>query len=753
MTGLGRLAVVALLAPACSGLLGAASPTQPKWTAQTSVEMTYFGEVGEDRPVAVPSPDKNWIYYLSRRGDVASDTNVFELRFVDVTTLRKLLAEGRAARDGDFITLRLASASPQPAIGSIRWNPDSASVTFAGTIGAGSKQVYRYDLRTRRLSSLTATKDGVDSYAAGSRCVIFTTRRKVGTVTGGLPNYPGGYVTQRQFTSSVSRADDIRELSAHAKCVGQDEFAVGDPIDSYGHLPSRLFLSPDERFGVVSTNATPEDYPRLGLSIRDTEGLGAVGSLRLIDFRAGTSRPLPLQAIEHASDANPTAVSWSPDGASLIIVGARSASGGDLSVLEINPATGQTNVIARVPAANATGENSLPRVNWAPDGQSIVLENTASGRRIARRYTRSREGWSEGLEGVADSCCEGREPVSPNGITVLAPGLSIRSSESLNEPPALWVVSHSRRLRLSPEDEVVSGVLRARVSTRTWTLPDGRLLKAGLFLPAGPSAKPLPLVVQIYNFEDSLFRPDGYAILTAYAAQPLASRGFAVLQLGWPKAPISLWGPQAGEDFDFAVAKLAEEGLIDPKRVGVVGFSNGAYRVDYILTHPGRTRPAAAVSAEGMTASYGYYLTIINTSDEALRHLDVQNDFYSRGGSFWQNKRQWVDEAPGFNLDKIRTPLLMTMSGNGIPGFGMNLDLEFVAGLRANGVPYDYLWFPNGTHPLRRPRERLLSQQSTVDWMAFWLKGEPPSDPIVAHRWDDLRARRDRLEGSRKLAN
>jgi hypothetical protein len=39
----------------------------------------------------------------------------------------------------------------------------------------------------------------------------------------------------------------------------------------------------------------------------------------------------------------------------------------------------------------------------------------------------------------------------------------------------------------------------------------------------------------------------------------------------------------------------------------------------------------------------------------------------------------------------------------------------------------ELLYFPNGTHVLEKPWDRLASQQEAVDWSAFWLKDEADS--------------------------
>ena len=54
---------------------------------------------------------------------------------------------------------------------------------------------------------------------------------------------------------------------------------------------------------------------------------------------------------------------------------------------------------------------------------------------------------------------------------------------------------------------------------------------------------------------------------------------------------------------------------------------------------------------------------------------------------------------------------------------------EWFAGLSRLAKPVEMIYFPKATHILVRPREQLASEQLTVAWFCFWLKGE--EDPTT----------------------
>jgi hypothetical protein len=65
--------------------------------------------------------------------------------------------------------------------------------------------------------------------------------------------------------------------------------------------------------------------------------------------------------------------------------------------------------------------------------------------------------------------------------------------------------------------------------------------------------------------------------------------------------------------------------------------------------------------------------------------------------------------------------------------------------LKRLGKAVDFIYLPAGTHVLVKPWERMVSQEGSVDWFCFWLKGEEDPDPKKTNqyvRWRELRQQR-----------
>ena len=102
-----------------------------------------------------------------------------------------------------------------------------------------------------------------------------------------------------------------------------------------------------------------------------------------------------------------------------------------------------------------------------------------------------------------------------------------------------------------------------------------------------------------------------------------------------------------------------------------------------------------------------------------------------------------MERAPGFNLDKIHSPVRLTALTN---ASSLLTEWEPYAGLVLQGKPAELFFIPEAEHNIERPWERIASQQGTVDWFRFWLQDYEDPAPEKAEqykRWRELRTLRD----------
>jgi hypothetical protein len=183
------------------------------------------------------------------------------------------------------------------------------------------------------------------------------------------------------------------------------------------------------------------------------------------------------------------------------------------------------------------------------------------------------------------------------------------------------------------------------------------------------------------------------------------------------------------------VDALAEQGIASPSNVAMSGFSRSGYQTHYLMTHPARTRFAAASVADSFTMNYPQYL-------EQMARTPAPVSYQAVGRSFWQEPDYWLAREVTFNADRVQTPILFS-ENDAEDSFDPVGSLHTIGALRLNSKPVEYLYFTNAIHQLRRPLQRVAMMSSVVDWMAFWLLGEENPEPARAaqyERWRKMRA-------------
>ena len=197
-------------------------------------------------------------------------------------------------------------------------------------------------------------------------------------------------------------------------------------------------------------------------------------------------------------------------------------------------------------------------------------------------------------------------------------------------------------------------------------------------------------------------------------------------------------------EFEGIIDYLNGIGLIDPNRVGIVGFSATGPGVGYAIAHS-KYRFGAAVLSSTNDAGYFTYLSMFNL-DGAMPRFEPING----GAPFGPGLASWLREAPEFSLDKVSTAMRLEANSS----FDVLALWEWFVGFRRLGKPVEMVFMPDADHVVIRPEDRVVSQGGAVDWFDFWLKGE--EDPAPAKReqyvrWRELR--RGQEEARKNKAN
>lgn len=258
-----------------------------------------------------------------------------------------------------------------------------------------------------------------------------------------------------------------------------------------------------------------------------------------------------------------------------------------------------------------------------------------------------------------------------------------------------------------------------------WRDEAGRAYTGWLLSPSRDATSgPTPLFVTYYLC-------DGYLRGGVGDEYPLAAFAQArIAALCINRAPGSARNHDAVGDYQVglsavrsAIAFLAARNLIDPKRVGMGGFSFGSEVTTWIAMRADLLAAAAIASTQIEPAYYWLNAAAGRDNPVALKQS-------WKLGSPDETPKRWREVSPALNADRITAPLLMQL-----PEQEYRFSFELFARLSRSTTPVDLYVFPGEPHIKVRPRHRLAVYQRNLDWFRFWLQDYVDPDPAKAAQY------------------
>ncbi|GIL29834.1 serine hydrolase [Actinocatenispora comari] len=266
---------------------------------------------------------------------------------------------------------------------------------------------------------------------------------------------------------------------------------------------------------------------------------------------------------------------------------------------------------------------------------------------------------------------------------------------------------------------------------REFTAPDGTVLHGWLVRDRERSG-PLPLLLDIHGGPHNAW--NGAADPAHLYHQVLADRGWAVLLLNprgsdgygeaFLTAAIGAWGEADAADFLSPIDDLVAEGLADPDRLAVTGYSYGGYMTCYLTSRDQRFAAAVAggvvadLTSMTGTSDLGYYLAAAELS-----------------GVPWQDADRYARLSPLTRVQDVRTPTLL-VQGENDDRCPVGQAEQWFGALRARGVPTRLVRYPDESHLFildGAPSHRADWNRRVVDWVERYAapparRGRPALD-------------------------
>jgi dienelactone hydrolase len=249
----------------------------------------------------------------------------------------------------------------------------------------------------------------------------------------------------------------------------------------------------------------------------------------------------------------------------------------------------------------------------------------------------------------------------------------------------------------------------------------GQRLQGVLRYPAGyERGKTYPMIVYVYEKRsDSLHNYIAPSEREYYNGASFTSRGYFFFEpdiVFRPREP----GLSVVECVRPAVAAVAQMGVIDPKRVGMIGHSWGGFDTAFMATHTDTF--AAAVAGAPITnlvSNYGSH----HFSSGIAETDHIETGQQRMQVPLYEDLAAYVRNSAVFTVNTMTTPLLIEVGDSDGTVF-WHQGVELYNAARRAKKDVVLLVYGGEDHGLRQKANQLDYHHRILDWFGHYLKGE-----------------------------
>jgi dipeptidyl aminopeptidase/acylaminoacyl peptidase len=294
-------------------------------------------------------------------------------------------------------------------------------------------------------------------------------------------------------------------------------------------------------------------------------------------------------------------------------------------------------------------------------------------------------------------------------------GRAVYVYQSLTEPPELFI----GKTQLTFHNSLYRGyAMLCETRLIRWKNPkDGLEIEGLLTLPSGFHGERVPLLTFVHGGPANRFDQSYLGYLGhIYAPQVLAANGYAVLRpnprgtggygLAFRAANRNDWGGMDWLDINAGIDKLIADGIADPDRLGMMGWSYGGFMSAWAIGHSDRFKAISVGAAVTDLVSYHgttdvrdflpHYFDERDTPDtslDELRHAPLSLDLLRAHSPLW-------------HLQKTKAKVLI-LHGEADERVPLSQGTMLYRYLDELGVDVKMVTYPRGTHGVREPKMRL----------------------------------------------
>ena len=668
---------------------------------------------------AVISPDGRLVAYMLKTPSLSENSYTYDLYVVgtDGRSAPKKLA-GSEAQAGNMSDYKDQSPT---------WAPTSDRLVYVLPKGEGT------EIRTVDIEN--------------GREEVLVTQEMIGDGYGFEPPLSGMSLAfspdGRQLAFLASRKDEPAPAEKSTRAIeAHEDWTPAELLQKYRHRPVRqLFVMElatqriaeltDRSISVSALDWSPDSKRIVVEAASEPQRIASYmsGDIYVVDVAATSVRPVVKMP---GWDMAPK---FSPDGM-LIAYGSQRGAEAWMytSTLAIVPADGSAPPRYLEELDRIAGGRVNPK-RWSSDGKSIDVSvwhdlsrhlfrvDVADGntQRLTPRTDRHYDAYSYSSDG--------------NKVAFIAQGAAT--------PPDVFVsdantIEPLQLTRANPQWDAISVPTVERLKYKS---SDGKWdINGVVFKPSNYQAgKRYPLLLNVLGgpqmVQQELNLVYHYPLLT------LAEQGYVIFM------PNTRGREGYGMDFTYAIRDeksyvlnpmsdalrgvdmLIEQGVADPQRLGVLGFSYGGTLTANIITHTDRFK--AAIYGEG---SPNVLQDILGYG--ASEFLGLNRDMWGFGNPYDPAvQKSAFEQTAVHRLDKVRTPVIVE-AGELSTWEG---DRQFYRGLKHFGVPAEFFVYPRSGHGWGEPLLKQDAFRRHIAWFDYWIKGKPYPDKKKQAEYDAWR--------------
>ena len=622
------------------------------------------------------SPDGKWVAYTVGYGDFKQDAFVNQIWLVDATTGR------------NFQVTRGDKSSTNP-----RWSPDGQWLAFLSNRIDDKNQIFAINPLGGEAVQLTKSETAITNFAwsEDGKSIAYSATEPAPPVSKERKEYLGDFeVVRKEYNFNQLWTFNVSD-AFKAALVGQQRTKKKDfSVDSFSWSPdgSRIAFSATINPDLIQSS-TSDIYV---LNVADD-------SIRRI-----VSQPGP--------DNGPR---WSPDGKQIVFASAMGQSAFYLNTrLAVVPAEG-----GQPRSLTDTFDENAGLMDWKQDGIYFsALQKTAV-------HVFRLDPTSTKITRVTgpDNLLAGSASLSRDGQTL---AFTAGSPASLSEVFVTNAHHFAPRVLTSMNDQTNDLTLGTRELV-TWKSTDGAEIEGVLIKPADfDPAKKYPLLCIIHGGPTGIDRP---ALLSpdtrTYPADIWAARGALILKVnyrgsaGYGEAfrKLNVRNLGVGDAWDVisGVDSLIAKGLVDPKRVACMGWSQGGYISAFLTASSDRF---VAISVGAGISDWATYYYNTDITPFTIHYL---------GNNPVDDPEIYAKTSPIAYIKKAHTPTLI-QHGELDRRVPIANAYELRQALEDKGIKVEMIVYKGFGHGITKPRSQRAVMQHNLGWFNHYLWNDPLPD-------------------------